>query len=308
MNNNPLISIVIPYYNRPEKLIRCVESIKHQSYKNYEIIIVDDCSKTIFPDLDCEYQYLKNKTNRGPGASRNAGLNAAKGEFIAFLDSDDYWLKDFLLLTLNMLKKNINLAFVYAKAKTFDKDGESSKRDRSSYGKSILPNILINKRGWNSSSCLFNAQVIKNIRFINTRNWEDYAFDVEVGLKNNNIGFIDKYLVYCDLEGDDKLSKSEFLYRSLEKCLSLLHIYSLLKNTPYINVQAVEKMLISEFITLLETFTLCNHIDRNLNNKILSALKELQKWWHFKGIKFIFLNCNNKCSPKLLNRIKKYFY
>ncbi len=88
----PLVSIVIPTYNRPYHLERAVDSSLRQTYENIEIIVVDDGSDLSLESLEKKYpsvRFLKNSTNRGACYSRNRGLEAGKGEYINFLDDDD---------------------------------------------------------------------------------------------------------------------------------------------------------------------------------------------------------------------------
>ena len=99
-----MTSIIIPYHNRPVKLKRCLNSIFQQTYQDFEILIIDDYSKTPLQlEVDNRVRILRNRKNLGPGLSRNVGLDNAKGEYIAFLDSDDYWDKEFLALTTKAL-------------------------------------------------------------------------------------------------------------------------------------------------------------------------------------------------------------
>ncbi|MFH1352777.1 MAG: glycosyltransferase [bacterium] len=97
--NNPLVSVILPTYNREYLIVEAIESVLSQSYSNLELIVVDDCStdstKKKVTDLkDSRIRYVKLEKNRGPAYGRNVGINLAKGEFVAFQDDDDYWLKD----------------------------------------------------------------------------------------------------------------------------------------------------------------------------------------------------------------------
>lgn len=95
MENEPLISIVVPVYNVESYLVNCVSSIIEQTYKNLEIILVDDGStdksKKICDDLAKKDKRIKviHKDNGGLSSARNAGIDVAKGEYIGFVDSDD---------------------------------------------------------------------------------------------------------------------------------------------------------------------------------------------------------------------------
>ena len=96
----PDISIVIPVYNTEEYLTRCVSSLTGQTHANLEICLVDDGSTDgsgglcdELADKDPRIRVL-HKENEGQGVARNAGIRMAEGEFVAFLDSDDYWDPD----------------------------------------------------------------------------------------------------------------------------------------------------------------------------------------------------------------------
>lgn len=90
----PLISIIIPSYNRSDMLMRAINSVLNQSYSNQEIIVIDDAStddteKKIRAINSPKIRYQKNKVNLGSQAARNAGIKTAKGQFLCFLDSDN---------------------------------------------------------------------------------------------------------------------------------------------------------------------------------------------------------------------------
>lgn len=102
MKNNPLISVIVPVYKVEQYLEKCVESIKKQTYKNLEIILVDDGSPDNCPALcdslaktDKRIKVI-HKPNGGLSDARNAGINIATGKFITFVDSDDYLNLNFI--------------------------------------------------------------------------------------------------------------------------------------------------------------------------------------------------------------------
>jgi glycosyltransferase involved in cell wall biosynthesis len=95
--SSPLVTAIIPYFNRAHTVVRALKSIERQTYPNVEIIVVDDGSE-IAPEqaiaganLSRSVAVVRLDQNGGPSAARNAGIRAAKGEFVAFLDSDDEW-------------------------------------------------------------------------------------------------------------------------------------------------------------------------------------------------------------------------
>ena len=95
----PLVSAIVPTYNRSDLVVRAIESVMKQSYANLEIIVVDDASNDNTQEVidrinDRRLRYIRHQTNLGGAVSRNTGIEAATGEYIAFLDSDDVWLPE----------------------------------------------------------------------------------------------------------------------------------------------------------------------------------------------------------------------
>jgi glycosyltransferase involved in cell wall biosynthesis len=110
--DQPLISVVIPAYNRADKITLAVKSVQKQTYPNWEIIVSDDGSTdntgAVVEKLmmeDARIRLIQHQTNGGAQAARNAGIKAAKGEWIAFLDSDDQLLPDSLKLRLDVARR-----------------------------------------------------------------------------------------------------------------------------------------------------------------------------------------------------------
>jgi glycosyltransferase involved in cell wall biosynthesis len=98
-STSPTVSVIIPTYNRAQLVRRALYSVLHQTYRNIEVIIVDDCSTddteiVVTSFRDSRVRYIRHEINRGAAMARNTGINAASSEFIAFQDSDDEWLCD----------------------------------------------------------------------------------------------------------------------------------------------------------------------------------------------------------------------
>ena len=104
------VTVVIPTCNRPELLRRAIKSVLKQSLQDFEIIVIDDGFKKSSKDVvlsfnDPRLRYIKNEKQRGGGGSRNVGIQNAHGEYIAFLDDDDEWYEDKLMLQVQALDK-----------------------------------------------------------------------------------------------------------------------------------------------------------------------------------------------------------
>lgn len=115
MNSKPLVSVIIPTYNRGDKLSVAIESVYRQQYTNIELIVVDDGSIDNTPDVLRKYPHAKfiKQQHAGQAAARNNGLQNASGTIIASLDSDDYWEPEFLERCVEKLEAD-KLDFVFA--------------------------------------------------------------------------------------------------------------------------------------------------------------------------------------------------
>lgn len=116
-NNKPKVSVIIPTYNREHLISRSIDSVLNQTYKDFEVIIVDDASTDNTEELiKKEYPtliYLRLKENMGAAVARNTGLNVARGEYIAFHDSDDEWFPEKLEKQMVVFDKFPEVGVVY---------------------------------------------------------------------------------------------------------------------------------------------------------------------------------------------------
>lgn len=147
--NTPLVSIIIPTFNREKLLVDAINSVKNQIYKNWELIVVDDNSidntkKVIekYEKRDDRIRYLLNIRKKGPSGARNCGILSAKGKYIAFLDSDDIWFPHHLRDGVKVLEShNINVCFALWLEQKSDK---LFKIDEDPYFKKIFDDAIIN--------------------------------------------------------------------------------------------------------------------------------------------------------------------
>ena len=116
--NNPRISVIIPCYNSEKFIKETMDSVLSQTYRDFEVIVIDDGSKDktreiiqSFDDERIKYYYKK---NGGMADARNEGIKLAKGEHIAFLDHDDIWFSDKLELQLSEIEKSECIGIVYS--------------------------------------------------------------------------------------------------------------------------------------------------------------------------------------------------
>ncbi len=127
LSDQPLVSIIIPTYNRATLCKRAVMSVLGQSYPHVEVIVVDDGSgddtKQILTSLDDRIVYIEQE-NAGVCAARNRGIQAAQGEFVAFLDSDDLWLRDKLAAQLDVFRYFPEVGMVWTDMTAINENGQ----------------------------------------------------------------------------------------------------------------------------------------------------------------------------------------
>lgn len=122
-----LVSIIMPSYNTASFIEETIQSVLNQTYTNWELIIVDDCStdntnEVVDTIKDCRIHYLKNEKNSGAAISRNKALREAKGQWIAYLDSDDLWMPEKLEKQIKFMEEN-GYVFSYTNYEEIDFDG-----------------------------------------------------------------------------------------------------------------------------------------------------------------------------------------
>lgn len=188
MENN-LVSIIMPVYNSSKYLQSSVQSVISQSYPNWELIIINDCStdesEAIIQSLakkDYRIKSLKLNVNSGVAKARNVGIALAKGRFLAFLDSDDLWHPEKLTKQVNfMLEKD--LVFTHTSYQLITDSGKKKKIVESKYNELNFKKML----GANQIGCLtvmIDLSKIAKPVFPSIRH-EDYALWLEILNKNH---------------------------------------------------------------------------------------------------------------------------
>ena len=195
-----LISIIIPYYKKKLFFSKTIKSVLRQSYKNFEIILIyDDISRSELKFVNKILKKIKkkkiiiNKENLGAGISRNKGIKAAKGNFIAFLDADDIWHKDKLREQLNFMNVNkINFSYTdYSIVNENEKIIKKIKVPRIVKYRNLLCSCYIGL-----SSVIINSKLLKLDTFPNLKTKEDYVLWLKLSKKNVKMLGVNKNLTY----------------------------------------------------------------------------------------------------------------
>lgn len=174
-----LVSIIIPVYNAQKYIKETIDSILSQTYENYEIILVDDCSTDNTANIIKQYSdnrivYHLQEKNGGAGVARNTALSIAKGQYVAFLDSDDIWESDKLEKQMNLHKENSACWFSYTGAYVIDEDSKKTNKIRK-VKKSISYKKLLKNTMIITSSVLIDRNHCGDFRMSEIRSGQDYA-------------------------------------------------------------------------------------------------------------------------------------
>jgi glycosyltransferase involved in cell wall biosynthesis len=226
-----LISVIIPFRDRFHYVKSAIDSIVNQTYSNWELILIDDCSTEIYRPsiIDSRIKLIRNDKNLGPGASRQKGVDIAKGDFICFLDSDDIYLPRFMEEHYKIHEKlDYNLSFTYCLTQWAN--GKLYKNFDLRF-KKILPYLLTNNRPWHTSSLMWNKHYLTNWR-IDIRTWEDYQFEFDAAFINNNIGCVSEVLCHINLDEEFGLSQNS------EKLSGVIDRLKVLSNMRARNIKA----------------------------------------------------------------------
>lgn len=184
-----LVSIVMPSYKTASFIAEAIHSVQSQTYQNWELIIVDDCSPDNTDDVvkpflfDERIKYLKNEKNSGAAVSRNRALREVKGKWIAFLDSDDLWMPEKLEKQVAFMKKN-DYHFSYTNYAEIDTEGHRN-------GITVTGPKKITKTGFFNycwPGCLtvmYDAETVGLIQIVDIKKNNDYAMWLKVCQKTD---------------------------------------------------------------------------------------------------------------------------
>lgn len=197
--NKPLVSIITPVYNSAEFLSETIESIQNQTYKNWQLLLVDDCSKDNSADIIRKFQkddgrikYIKLAKNSGAAVSRNEGIKNAEGRFIAFVDSDDLWDRVKLETQVEYMLKN-NIGFTFTSYRYMREDGTKTNKvarapEKIDY-EGLLKNTIIG-----CSTVVIDREIVGNFEMPLVRRGQDTATWLQI-LKKEKYA----YGIYEDL-------------------------------------------------------------------------------------------------------------
>lgn len=183
-----LVSIIMPSYNTAPYIEETIQSVLNQTYTNWELIIVDDCSTDNTDEVletikDDRIRCFKNEKNSGAAVSRNKALREAKGQWIAYLDSDDLWMPEKLEKQIEFMKEN-GYAFSYTNYEEIDVDGNKT-GVRITGPKKITKTGMFNYCWPGCLTVMYDAEKVGLIQIEDIKKNNDYAMWLKVCKKAN---------------------------------------------------------------------------------------------------------------------------
>ena len=316
------ISVIIPVYNVEKYLSACMESIIHQTYKNLEIILVNDGSTDSCPQICEEYAAKDNrikvihKKNEGSAEARNEGLKLVTGDFVGFVDSDDFLSKDFYKTLIYLLEKN-NADIVECGFYEFN---NTNKIENNPVTKNLLEEIFDTENAmkaimegplsvviWNK---LYKKELLQDINFPTGKYIDDVFWTYKVfGNAKKIVKIKEKLYFYRQQAGS--IMRSKFSLRRLDALQGHEEkIEYMKKKFPRLENLAI-KVFCFVSIYHYQELSINKEIDPNniFRKKIYSKVKKFNNFciyrnWHWKDIVwyqfFIF-------SPKYYLKVKEYF-
>lgn len=287
-----LVSIIIPTFNRLDKLVNAIESVRKQSYKNYEIIVVDNCSTDGTIEYlnrlnDNKISIFKIKNYGNIARSRNLGILNSKGDMLAFLDSDDLWYPNKLSLCVDEMNKK-NLDFLYHNMK-MKKDNSLFKKKigyfRELKKKNVYNQLIYTGPAFPTSSVILRKNIFNEINKFDENykkiTWEDFDAWIRFSKKTNNFGCLNKILGEINIGADNSLSKNN----QIKNILTFKEIY----------LQNAQSLPTWCLVTLLTLFFKSNNYEKfnefytNIDLKKISLINNIKIQLFNLILKFRFI-------------------
>lgn len=278
---NPLVSVVIPTYKRPDMLGRAIDSVLNQTYDNIEIIVVDD------NDEDSEYRketeefmekyadvdnlvYLKHKVNKGGGPARNTGIKSARGEYIAFLDDDDEFLPQKIELQVDaFLNSNANnLGLVYCGIEIRDENYNIIKYQGVNAELNPLDHHLIENIA--PGPTIFTKKtILEEVNGFNDLiSGQEYDLTLRILKRGYAVKYVDDYLVRVYRHTQERITNTKDVVKEKTR------IYNQRKDAfDYVNEEKTIKLVKYKYHRFLSEYYLINKNKKEAIANFFQAIK-----------------------------------
>ena len=305
-------SIIMPVYNSCKIIEKSLTSVINQTYIDWELIIIDDGSTDNTVEIikkiikDDKRVNVYHQKNMGPGMARNSGISKAKGEYIVFIDSDDYIPQNFLEgISLNLIN---NPDVIFLSIIREDENGNIKKKinvkNFSKYDKDDFLNFIITgKMPWGANSKVVKRDVIKNNVFLDLDVGEELIYSYNLIKNSNKIIFLDDvFYHYIDNKnGQHKKGGCDPWYDILvftQNYMKNLGVDK--KHSKAINCLAVKSLIISMYRYS------CNYNFFCAKKKMKNNIKKYKEEFNLNEIEFSYLDKNSRIIYILI-KLNLYF-
>jgi glycosyltransferase involved in cell wall biosynthesis len=308
----PSVSVIIPAYNVGEYIGDALDSVFAQTFKDFEIIVINDGS----PDTDdlearlADYmdriKYLK-QPNLGAGAARNAGLRVAKGRFVAFLDGDDAWLSNFLEDQLRLIESDGGYDLVYADAINFGDGGSSNKTNMDfnpSHGRVTFEKLAVGKCNVITSAVLVRREALMRVGGFNESFRNSQDFDLWLRLLKDAQG---RFTYQKRVLVRRRIHASSLSADPIKSFMGEVAVLSAFQERGDISPehQALLNAVVRKRQATMEVIRGKRHLLKNDFDEaydcFVTANKELHSW------KLTMVSVAVRVAPQLLRSVYKYF-
>ncbi len=271
----PLVSVIIPSYNRAEYIAETIESVLAQTYKNIETIVIDDGStddtKAVVARYLPKIKYVWQE-NSERGASRNHGLRLAKGEFIAFLDSDDLWLPNKIEEDIKFFERNSSVGIVYTDYLQIDAEGNQLKLLKLHDYVERRTEALLEGNFILIGAHLIRTQLVRDIGGFREERQLSGSEDWEMWVRfstTTNFAHLPKATTKIRTHEANTMSNASGMERSMNYALELMQSSSYLSGE--------QKKLLNKTKAIISLITAINYCSTKENKKVFSSLKDSLK-------------------------------
>ena len=266
-NKNIKFSIIIPNYNKAPYIKECLDSVMNQTFKNYEVIFIDDCSTDNSLEIASSYknvQVLKTKHNSQAGGARNLGMKKAKGEYIVFLDSDDYFTDKYSLEKLVNHITDEDLVFINYTKNNFGIISEM-REPKTSMAKKIETT-----KNLGCPTKVFKRKLIKDMSFAEGKRYEDIMFTLEAMCRATKHSTLkDSFFTYRKV-ANSNVTSTVGADAMLDVFEEIAKIYRLCLKYPQYKTQLLNRIKKDQLDVRLQTINEIIEFDNNTFNEHFS--------------------------------------